>query len=302
MTTQSKAIAAASVAVLSWSTVASAFKISLRYFTNYEMVTVAACVAAMIFGITVTVQRKWNSVRNITPKGWLSIMLLGLINPTSYYLMMFAAYDRLPAQVAQPVNYTWPIFLVLLMALVMRRPVKPRLFIGMAISLAGVAVIAQGSGLSTGGLSVLGIVYALGSALIWAFYWILDEKLVTDLDESVKLFLSFLFGATYLIVGTAFVPCNFSSVPGLWASVYVGAFEMGIPFLFFSYALRTTTNVALVNQMCYIAPFMSLFIISIVVGETIALTSFLGLVLIIGGVLFNRYLAYPSRQVAAKPN
>ena len=85
------------------------------------------------------------------------------------------------------------------------------------------------------------------------------------------------------------------------ASVYVGCFEMGIPFLFFSYALRTTNNVAMVNQMCYIAPFLSLFIISIVVGETIAVTSFLGLVLIIGGVLFNRYLAYPA-AAAAKAN
>ena len=34
------------------------------------------------------------------------VCLLGLINPTAYYLILFAAYDRLPAHIAQPINYT----------------------------------------------------------------------------------------------------------------------------------------------------------------------------------------------------
>lgn len=293
MNRASKSLVAASVAVLSWSTVASAFKTALRFFSNYEMLVVASLTATIIFAIAVTARRKWGCVRRITPRGWASLALLGATTPTLYYLMLFAAYDRLPAQVAQPVNYCWPIFLVLLMASVMHRRVRPRLYIGMAVSLGGVAVISLGSGLGEGILSVAGLALAIGSAMIWALYWVMDERLCTDMDESVKLFFSFLFGALCLLAGTAVVPCHFGSTGGVLASVYVGVFEMGIPFLCFSYALANTNNVALVNQLCYVAPFLSLFIISVVVGETIALTSVIGLVLIIGGVVYNRYLAYP---------
>lgn len=293
MNRASKSLAAASVAVLSWSTVASAFKTALRFFSNYEMLVVASLTASVIFAIAVTARRKWGCVRRITPHGWMSLMLLGATTPTVYYLMLFASYHRLPAQVAQPVNYCWPIFLVLLMASVMHRRVRPRLYIGMAVSLVGVAVISLGPGLGQGVLSVSGLALAIGSAMIWALYWVMNERLFADMDESVKLFFSFLFGAVCLVAGTAVVPCHFNSTGGLLASVYVGVFEMGIPFLCFSYALANTNNVALVNQLCYVAPFLSLFIISVVVGETIAVTSVVGLVLIIGGVVYNRYLAYP---------
>jgi hypothetical protein len=35
----------------------------------------------------------------------------GLINPCLYYLVLFEAYARLPPQIAQPLNYTWAIAL-----------------------------------------------------------------------------------------------------------------------------------------------------------------------------------------------
>ncbi len=225
-----------------------------------------------------------------------ALALLGLLNPTFYYLVLFSAYEQLPAQVAQPVNYCWPIFLVILLAVVMHKPVKPRLYIGMAVSFAGVSVISLGSGGIGGSLSISGIAMALFSAILWAVYWIANERLKGGFDESVKLFGSFLFGSIYLLAGLLWIPAAFDSTSGTLASIYVGAFEMGIPFLFFSIALKNATNVATVNQMCYIAPFLSLFFISVIVGETILTTSYVGLSLIIFGVIFNQYLAYPSSK------
>ena len=40
--------------------------------------------------------------------------LLGVLNPLLYYLVLFEAYDLLPAQEAQALNYTWAITLSLL--------------------------------------------------------------------------------------------------------------------------------------------------------------------------------------------
>lgn len=186
------------------------------------------------------------------------------------------------------------------MAAVMHRPVRNRLYIGMALSFAGVAVISLG-GSAIGGavLSPSGLMLAFLSAMIWAGYWILNEKLKGHLDETVKLFMSFLAGSVLLVACSPLAGWEFSSADGLRASVYVGIMEMGIPFFFFSYALARADNVALVNQMCYIAPFLSLFFISVIVGETIVITSYIGLALIVGGVVYNRYLAYPPRRAAS---
>lgn len=288
-----KAIIAASLAVLSWSTVAAAFKTALSYFTHFEMLVVAAPTAALIFAVAITISGKWSSVAALKASDMAKLALLGALSPTLYYLVLFAAYSLLPAQVAQPINYFWPIFLVVLLAFVAHKPVRPKLYIGMVISFAGLTVISL-AGNSLGGLSLspTGLLLALLSALLWAFYWIANEKIKTGIDESVKLFVSFSFASLYLLAAIPFTNCDFNSLPGGLSSMYVGAFEMGIPFLFFSLALRNATNVALINQMCYIAPFLSLFFISVVVGESIMPVTYLGLSLIVAGVVYNQFFAY----------
>ncbi len=64
---------------------------------------------------------------------------------------------------------------------------------------------------------------------------------------------------------------------------------MGITFLTFRMALRMTNNPALINQMCYLSPFLSLFLIALVLGETIAPATYVGLALIVAGLVYNQY-------------
>lgn len=66
---------------------------------------------------------------------------------------------------------------------------------------------------------------------------------------------------------------------------------MGVPFICFGLAIRETDNPALINQMCYLSPFLSLFFISVVLGEPIMPTTIVGLVLIVGGLVYNEYFA-----------
>lgn len=88
MTNDSKAIACACVAVLSWSTVATAFKMALRYLTHFEMLWVASLTSLVIFAVLLTAQRKWRLLGNLTGKQWLYYAGLGLLNPVAYYLVL----------------------------------------------------------------------------------------------------------------------------------------------------------------------------------------------------------------------
>ena len=289
MKDSSKSLLYIAIAVASWSTVASAFKIGLRHYSYYELLLVAAITASMLFALVITIQKKWHLLKSITRKEWGLFAITGMLSPAGYYLILFQAYDLLPAQIAQSINYSWAIVLTLLLALVTKERIPLLKYIGMAISLGGVALISLGSDTIVGvKLSILGLLLAFISAFVWASFWILNKK-SEHIDNILALFISFCFGSLFLLVGLIFIDVQLYSTKGLLSALYVGLFEMVIPFIFFGLALKKTDNPALINQLCYLSPFISLFIIRSVLGEQIYYTTFIGLVLIVGGILFNEY-------------
>lgn len=289
MKDNTKAIVCAIVAVLSWSTVATAFKVALTHLTHFEMLLIASYTALVIFILLLTVQKKWRLVFSLPVKRWGHLALIGLLNPVAYYLVLFKAYDLLPAQVAQPINYAWPILLLILLAIFARQPIPLKKYIGMFVSLAGVSLISMGSS-GAGALSIplSGLLLAALSALLWAVYWMVNNR-SREIDASVALFVSFLFGTIYLTVAACLTGVDIRTVPGILSGMYVGCFEIGVPFICFGIAMRKTTNPALINQLCYLSPFLSLFFIAIVLGEQIVTTTYIGLGLIVSGIVFNQY-------------
>lgn len=291
MKENNKAILYTIIAVLSWSTVATAFKITLRHFTYFEMLLVASISALIVFTINLTVQNKWKEIKKMSAGQWRRLAFIGALNPVAYYLVLFKSYDLLPAQVAQPINYSWPIVLLILLALFAHQPIPKIKYIGMFCSLGGVALISLGTGgINEQHLSVSGLLLAFLSAFLWGGYWMLNNR-NREIDSSITLFASFLFGSIYLAIAAPWMDTDLASLPGVLSAAYVGIFEMGIPFICFGLAIRKTSNPALVNQLCYLSPFLSLFLISTILGEKIFFTTYCGLILIVFGIAFNEYLA-----------
>jgi drug/metabolite transporter (DMT)-like permease len=73
-----------------------------------------------------------------------------------------------------------------------------------------------------------------------------------------------------------------------WPAVYLGIFEMGIPFIFWLKALQLAKYPDRIANAIYLTPFISLIIIHIVLGEKIYPTSVIGLVLIITGIIVQK--------------
>ncbi len=290
MKDNNKAILYVSITVLSWATVASAFKLALSSLTYYELLLIASFTALIAFAIILTFRKRWFLLRSVNRGQWRMFAIAGMLNPTMYYLVLFKSYELLPAQIAQPINYMWPVVLSVMLAIFARQRIPAVKFAGMAISLAGVAVISVGPGQLTGvGLSVLGLTLGIGSAFVWATYWLIN-RMNAETDQIMSLFLNFLFGTIYLLMIAPFMKIEISSLQGVLAAVYSGLFEMTIPFIFFGIALKKTDNPALINHLCYLSPFLSLFIIHLILGESIYSTTYTGLALIVGGLLFNEYI------------
>ena len=282
---QHKAYLFALSAVLLWSTVATAFKISLRYLDVYQLLLVASVTATLVLLAVVLATGRLAAALQTGAGDYFRLACLGVLNPLCYYLVLFRAYDLLPAQVAQALNYTWAIALMLLSVPILKHRITRFDCMATVICYSGVLVICfSGGRFPEGELSTEGIFLALGSTIIWAFYWLLKTK---DRVEPVTgLFLSFLFSIPF-IAAACWLRSDVSSLgtAGILAGVYVGLFEMGVTYIFWLAALQLSEATAKVSTLIFLSPFISLIFISRILGEAIAATTIMGLVLIVAGLL-----------------
>lgn len=274
-------------AVLLWSTVATAFKLALRYLEPVQLLCYATLFSLGVLFAIVAIQGKIGSCARSIRRDWRRSILLGALNPFLYYLVLFKAYDLLPAQVAQPLNYTWAITLALLSALVLRQRIRRRDLAALAIGYAGVAVLSTRGEWTRIQVDPLGVALALGSTLIWASYWI--ENTRDRRDAVVALFSNFLCAAPMTIAACAALSGFEPADPrGLLGAAYVGAVEMGVTFVLWLSALRRSSSAGRIGYLIFLSPILSLLFIREVLGEPIHASTPAGLALIIGGLLVSR--------------
>jgi drug/metabolite transporter (DMT)-like permease len=289
MDNQTKAYLYALTAVLLWVTVASAFKLSLRYLDNVELLLYSNFCSVVILGIMLLSRRCLGQLFHCTGKQYLRSFLLGLLNPFLYYLILFKAYELLPAQEAQPLNYTWAITLAVLSVPLLRQRISGADFAGLLIGYCGVMIIAtHGHVLSFRISDPEGVILALSSTVIWALYWIYNT---TDTRDPVLcLFLGFMSG--FVMIALFYGLFHEHRVPdirGILGAAYVGAFEMSITYAVWFMALRLSVNTAKVAGLIFLSPFISLVFIHSLVGEAIMGSTIVGLIFIVTGLVVQKY-------------
>jgi len=279
-----KSVVYAFIAVFLWSTVATAFKIALKSLNYIQLLFIASSVATLFLFIAFLFTRYKPELKDITISS-----LLGFLNPFLYYLVLFRAYSLLPAQTAMTLNYTWPLFIVLFSSLILKQ--KPTVFeiVGLLLGFCGVGIIATMGrpGNVSGTVSVLGIILALLSAVIWGIYWILNMK--RDIPEIPRIFFNFLWGTVFIFILVFFkrqVPAT--GIKAYLSSIYVGLFEMGITFLIWLKALNLSKRIAAVSNLIYLTPFFSLVIISLILKEVISPWTIIGLSITILGIVIAK--------------
>ena len=288
MTNQTKAYLYAGIAIFFWSTVASAFKVGLQHINFIQFLFFASWTSLFVLLIINLFRGNLNKLKSLEKKDLAFSALMGALSPFAYYLVLFKAYEILPAQVAQPLNMVWPIVLVFLSVILLKQKISYKSFIALFISFIGVYFISsQGEPGALAFKEPLGVVLAAGSSLIWSFYWIYNVK--KDMDETLQLLLNFLFASVYITLFILFFN-DFRNLDmtGITLAVYAGIFEMGITFILWIKAMKHTASNDKISNLVFIAPFLSLVFIHYFVGETIYVTSLIGLSLIVIGILVEK--------------
>ncbi|QQX79204.1 DMT family transporter [Shewanella sp. KX20019] len=277
-------------AILLWSTVATAFKIALTHYTPLQLVLVAVTTSIVALGFILVAQNKLSLIRHQFVSRPLFYLQTGLLNPFLYYLVLFKAYDLLPAQQALSLNYTWAILLPLLSVPLLGQRLRKSDIAAALVAYLGVFTIATKGNLTGFEFeSTTGVILALTSTLLWSLYWIVNTK--DKGDPVVSLLLSFLVGLPFIITAllmTQTLPTW--NVEGMLAGVYVGLFEMGVTFVLWLIALKKAERTASITTLVFITPVLSIGFIAWILHESIERSTYVGLGLILAALALQQAL------------
>jgi len=227
-------------------------------------------------------------LKTFSKKDYLHSAFLGFLNPFLYYIILLKAYSILPAQMAQPINFLWPITLVLLSIPILKQKIYAKDIISILISFIGVVIIStRGTFNAIKSTELIGVLFALISTIIWSLFWIYNTR--DKHDEVVRLFLNFFFGFVFISpVMLIFTENPIPRIQGFIGAMYVGLFEMGITFILWLKALKFSKSTAHVVNLIFMVPFLSLVIINLVVGEAILLSTIIGSIFIVSGIILQK--------------
>jgi len=288
MNSNKKAYLFAGLAVLFWSTVATAFKIALREYDFIQLIFYVSGVTVLLLFLVLLFQKKLHLIFRQSSRQWTYSLLMGAFNPLLYYLVLFKAYSLLPAQVAQPLNMIWSITLALLSLPLLDQKISWISLGALIISFAGVFFISSQGGMDGfEKTNFTGVALAVGSSVLWSLYWIFNVR--DRRDEIIKLFLNFAIGFILLIpVVYLFSDFEIHIGESLIAVIFSGIFEVGITYVLWLKAMNYTCSNAKIGNLVFFAPFLSLVFIHLILKETIYITTFIGLIFIIAGVLVQQ--------------
>jgi len=157
------------------------------------------------------------------------------------------------------------------------------------ICYAGVVVLSYRHDTAPGfEINYFGVFLAISCTIIWALYWIYNVR--SKQDPIIAIFLNFFFSIPFIGAACFFLSSfQVNHAEGLYGAVWIGCFEFGFAFITWVSALRSSSNTHGVTNLIFLTPFISLIFIHTVLGEKIHVQTYIGLMLIISGIVLQKF-------------
>ncbi|MYU05605.1 EamA family transporter [Streptomyces sp. SID8366] len=241
-------------------------------------------------------------LRRQRPRGawWWRSAVLGLLNVSVFFVLVYAASQLLPTSIASTVMALSPLAMMLIAwALVSERPGIAHLT-GAAIGLGGVCLMLF---TGTGGVSVPGVLASATAMLVSSFGYILTKRWSAGIDVLASTAWQLTAGGLFLLPVAAAVegPPPALSAPALLAFGYVTFVATALAFAVWFTGLRhlpagTVGLVGLLN------PVTGVLLGTAVAGEALTVQQSCGLALVLVGVVLGRPTRAGRRDGSRTPH
>jgi drug/metabolite transporter (DMT)-like permease len=193
----------------------------------------------------------WRELRQPLPALVLSTLAL-----FGYHALYFIALKRAPAVEANLLNYMWPLLIVVFAGLFGSVSVRAGQWLGTALGLvAAVLLVTRGRGLEVDPAHVPGYLAALGAALIWSLYSVLNRRYADVPTAAITVAcagVAMLGAIVHLLSEQTVVP-----TAGQWTVLVVmGIGPVGAAFWLWDHGTKRG-DIALLGSLSYLAPLLS---------------------------------------------
>ena len=207
---------------------------------------------AALFGLLRTALRgSWNELRQ--PWSALALTTLALFG---YHALYFISLKHAPAVEANLINYLWPLLIVAFAGLLPGVRVRGLQVVGTVLGLiAALVLVTRGSGIEIEPRYLPGYLAALGAAVIWAGYSVLNRRhaQVPSSAILVACALVAIFGA----LAHAGFERSVAPTPMQWGVLaLMGLGPVGAAFLLWDHGTKHG-DIALLGSLSYLAPLLS---------------------------------------------
>ncbi|HEY3046158.1 MAG TPA: DMT family transporter [Polaromonas sp.] len=257
-------------AITLWALLAS-LGVSLKHVPPFLLTGVA-----LLIGSVLALPFVWKDRRQwMIPAATLALGVYGLFG---FHFLLFIALRHAPAVEANLVNYLWPLFMVVLAPLLLKSVQLRTVHVAAALlgfSGAAIAILGAGSGSgpSAGGGWSWGYLSALGSALVWASYSLLTQRVPTFPTVAIGLF-GLVSGGLSLLCHWALEPEAALSLRDWLLMAVMGVGPLGAAFFLWDKALKRG-DARQIGILSYLTPLGSTALLMLVSGR--ALTWSIGL-------------------------
>lgn len=271
----------------------AAYALSLTVLTPMQLIFISTATAGLFLAGTMAATGGLSTLFSLTARQFAWAVLSGLVLFV-VWSVLFAAYASLPAQIVLTVIFCWTLLPVLLFrALHSMRP-SVREVVCMLAGFGGAVIVLAGAGSRFGPLSTTGLVCVIAGIALAALHRLVSTMALQSLGGGRSLagrtlgtLVSCLAAGLVLLVQG-----EMTSLPseGLLYGICVGLFVFGIPWLGREVILRVFPD-APGSFTAFLIPFLSLFLVSLFLDESIAWTTLAGLAVIAMSAYLQRVSA-----------
>jgi drug/metabolite transporter (DMT)-like permease len=233
---------------------------------------------------------------------WRHYLVLGFLNSALPFFLIAYAAQSLSASLLSVVNSSSPIFAALISALWLRTPVTRVRALGLALGVAGVAVLVQG-GI---GAKTDDWVLAVGAALLSTVWYGVAGTYVKAANLAIDPFCNAhgsMWAATlFIALALPFCPPAALPTPGVWAAVVgLGVLCTGVAYLIYFRLIRDVGPMSALS-VTFLIPVFGILWGVMFLGERLTVGMAGGaLVIFAGTALANGIWPRPRSAVRLKP-
>jgi len=231
--------------------------------------------------LALVVSRGQISKLNVPPR----TLVVGVFGLFGYHAALFTALKMAPPIQANLVNYLWPLLIVVLAPLFLEKtPLRLRHVVASGIGFLGAALaITSGGEITSGG--VIGYLFALLAAVIWACYSLLTKKLPHFDSSAVGVFA--LASGILAVIAHLLWEVPVSPTATQWLLLVVlGLGPLGGAFYLWDFALKSG-DPQRIGLLSFLTPLLSTTLLLIVTGKEFTWVLALSGALIIGAAYFG---------------